>query len=56
MRPSPGPLPSVFLTGSQDDTAGLDITVVMAADWFTARQTDDLADAIERAVHRALLE
>lgn len=52
----PGPLPSVFLTGSQDDTAGLDITVVMAADWFTARQTDDLADAIERAVHRALLE
>jgi hypothetical protein len=52
----PGPLPSVFLTASQDDSAGLDITVVMAADWFTARQTDDLADAIERAVHRALLE
>ncbi|MCA6091851.1 condensation domain-containing protein [Streptomyces sp. SCA3-4] len=52
----PGPLPSVFLTGSQDDTAGLDITLVMAADWFTARQADDLAEAIEGAVHRALRE
>nr|WP_168505916.1 condensation domain-containing protein [Streptomyces sp. S1D4-11]QIY93939.1 hypothetical protein HEP87_07440 [Streptomyces sp. S1D4-11] len=52
----PGPLPSVFLTAGQDDTAGLDITLVMAADWFTARQADDLADAIEQAVHRALRE
>ncbi|MER5782576.1 condensation domain-containing protein [Streptomyces mobaraensis] len=52
----PGPLPSVFLTGSQDDTAGLDITLIMAADWFTARQADDLADAIGEAVHRALRE
>ncbi|WP_177240115.1 phthiocerol/phthiodiolone dimycocerosyl transferase family protein [Streptomyces monashensis] len=52
----PGPLPSVFLTGSQDDTAGLDITLVMSADWFTARQAADLADAIEEAVHRALCE
>ncbi|MFI6005265.1 hypothetical protein ACIA98_33520 [Streptomyces sp. NPDC051366] len=50
----PGPLPSVFLTGSQDNTGGLDMTLVMAADWFTARQADDLADANEQAVHRAL--
>ncbi|MBZ4321423.1 phthiocerol/phthiodiolone dimycocerosyl transferase family protein [Streptomyces huiliensis] len=52
----PGPLPSVFLTGGHDGTAGLDITLVMAADWFTARQADDLAEAIEEAVHRALRE
>ncbi|MGF1426431.1 phthiocerol/phthiodiolone dimycocerosyl transferase family protein [Kitasatospora sp. LaBMicrA B282] len=52
----PGPLPSVFLSGSQDGTAGLDITLVMASDWFTTGQTDELADAIERELHRALPE
>ncbi|WP_367140746.1 MULTISPECIES: phthiocerol/phthiodiolone dimycocerosyl transferase family protein [Streptomyces] len=52
----PGPLPSVFVTRSQDGTAGLDITLIMATDWFTPQQAGDLADAIEKAAHRALRE
>lgn len=51
-----GPVPAVFLTGNEgdDDTADLVITLILARGWYTARQADDLAGAIERTLDATL--